>query len=114
MGKGVWILTLAAALCVGCKRQKPAATGQTATNTASVISGRVLFKGTPPPPRTLPVDPMCGKQHSVPPTESDFNVGPSNGLAEVLVYLKGLPPDANQGPPAETPLLDQKGCFYSP
>jgi len=114
MGKGVWILALAAALCMGCKRQKPAATGQTAANTASVISGRVLFKGTPPPPKTLPLDPMCGKAYSVPPTESDFNVGPSNGLAEVLVYLKGLPADADQAPPSETPLLDQKGCVYSP
>jgi len=114
MGKGVWILAFAAALGVGCKRQKPAATGQTAANAASVISGRVLFKGTPPPPRTLPLDPMCGKLHPAPTTESDFNVGASNGLAEVLVYLKGLPADANQAPPTETPLLDQKGCVYTP
>jgi hypothetical protein len=114
MGKGVLILTLATALFVGCKRQKPAPTAQTASNTASVISGRVLFKGTAPPPRTLPVDPLCGKQHSVPPTESDFNVGPSNGLAEVLVYLKGLPAEPNQQPSPETPVLDQKGCVYAP
>jgi hypothetical protein len=57
---------------------------------------------------------MCGKLHSLPPTQADYNVGASNGLAEVLVYLDGLPESALTTPQSETPVLDQKGCVYAP
>jgi hypothetical protein len=105
---------LIAILCLlGCKKEdqpKPAAH----TGEGGLTSGRVVFKGTPPPPRPLALDATCGKLHSVPPTESDFQVGESNGLAEVLVYLEDLPANADVTPPTEIPVLDQKGCIYSP
>jgi hypothetical protein len=106
-------MALIAVLCLpGCKKQeqeKPAsASGE------ALISGRVVFKGTAPPPRPLALDATCGKLHSLPPAESDFQIGPSNGLAEVLVYLEGLPGNTDTTPPAEIPVLDQKGCLYTP
>jgi hypothetical protein len=99
---------------LGCKKQEQSKPAPANTGEGGLISGRILFQGTAPPPRALAVDATCGKLYSVPPTEADFQVGASNGLAEVLVYLEGLPENADMTPPAETPVLDQKGCVYDP
>src|SRR5688500_7554490 len=117
MEKGAWVAMVAASVFVaGCKKQPPGPIGETArnTNAQSLISGRVVFKGTAPPPKTLALDALCGKLHSVPPTESDFQIGASNGLSEVVVYLKGVPAGDSQTAPTNTPVLDQKGCVYVP
>src|SRR5687767_14723012 len=118
MGKGVWILMLAAALCVGCKRETPqsgATTNATALSSAdAVISGRVVFKGNAPFPGPLPLDAVCGKLHTTPPTQRDYRVGESNGLADVFVYLKDVPAGVGATPEGEPPMLDQQGCVYTP
>jgi hypothetical protein len=105
---------IAASCLLGCKKQEPSKPAPANNGEGALISGRVIFKGIVPPPRTLAIDATCGKLHSLPPTESDFQVGASNGLAEVLVYIEGLPENADLSPPAEIPVLDQKGCVYAP
>lgn len=109
-------MTAASLLVAGCKEQKRDAPAKTITDSgsATVISGRVVFQGTPPPAKTLALDAMCGKLHSMPITESDFHIGMSNGLAEAIVYLTGVPAGESQMPSADMPVLDQKGCVYAP
>ncbi|MCC6234785.1 MAG: hypothetical protein IT580_19235 [Verrucomicrobiales bacterium] len=84
-----------------------------ATAQAGDITGKVTLKGTPPAEKALPLDPACGKLWpNEKPKTRFFVTGADNGLAEVLVYLKGgdLKPDAA----AKPALLDQKGCEYVP
>jgi hypothetical protein len=108
-------IALMAAFCSwSCKKQERPQPSAANPNEGALISGRVIFKGAAPPPRTLALDATCGKLHSVPPTESDFQLGASNGLAEVLVYLEGLPDGTGLAVAGEIPVLDQKGCVYSP
>lgn len=117
---------MAGVLLAGCQKQTP---GTSSTNTVagatnaasaisgaggSLISGRVIFNGTLPEPRTLALDALCGKLVSNPVTESDYIVGESNGLEEVFVYLKDLPQGRGTTPAGETPVLDQQGCIYTP
>jgi hypothetical protein len=121
MGKSFWVLAVLGFACfiTGCKKQESAPAGSTNSPATSadgvtLVSGRILFKGTPPAPKPVPLDSLCGKLHTVPPTELDYQVGPSGGLGEVLVYLKGLPEAADMTPTSENPMLDQEGCIYKP
>lgn len=122
MGKALTLLVLACAL-TACKKQEPSSSAVQATKTngvvaapaaETIVSGRVIFNGTAPPPRELALDASCGKLHSTPPAESDYLLGESNGLAEVLVYVKELPAGVDAAAPTNTPVLDQKGCIYIP
>ncbi|MGH8525320.1 MAG: carboxypeptidase regulatory-like domain-containing protein [Gammaproteobacteria bacterium] len=60
------------------------------------------------------MDPMCGKLHTNVPTEADYRVGEANGLADVFVYVQGVPEGIGATPEGEAPLLDQQGCLYTP
>jgi plastocyanin len=82
----------------------------------SSITGTVKLNGTPP--RQRPIDmskePSCAAIHANKPvTTENVVVGPSGGLANVVVYISqgwsGPPVVATQ--PAE---VDQKGCQYIP
>jgi hypothetical protein len=79
-----------------------------------VITGAVLFEGTPPAPRPLRMDsdPKCTPEPGA--TLETLLVGTGNGLKNVFVYVKdGL--GARIYPiPSEPVLLDQKGCRYVP
>jgi hypothetical protein len=121
MGKWFWLLALGA--LTACKKQEPASSAASGDGTKAVaaapatdaiVSGRVLFSGTAPPPRSLALDPTCGKLHTNAPPESDYRIGVSNGLADVLVYVKDVPAGAEAAPSGEPPVLDQKGCIYTP
>lgn len=107
------------ALVSGCKRETPqadtmATNAVTASDAGALVSGRVLFKGTPPPARTLAMDATCGKLHTNPVTELDFKVGGGGGLADVFVYLQGVPEGVGTVVEDEPPMLDQQGCLYTP
>lgn len=114
-------------LIFGCKREtpSPAATTNIATAPASAsatpppfydqrVSGHVIFEGTVAPPRNLAMDVFCGKLHTNVVTEADYRVGEANGLADVFVYLQGVPEGVGATPDGEAPLLDQQGCLYTP
>jgi len=84
----------------------------TRSSTPDQIKGKVLFEGTPPPPRTIAMDPVCGKLHPASVIFPDYAIGQGNGLANVFVHLKDVP--GSFPPPTEEPLLDQEGCLYKP
>jgi hypothetical protein len=111
------VLGLSVLIC-GCKPATPQATA--GTNTAAApsneqrVSGRVILQGTPPAPRAVALDATCGKLHTNAPTEADYRVGERNGLADVFVFLQGVPEGVGATPEGEAPLLDQQGCLYTP
>lgn len=85
-------------------------------SSAADITGTVKLSGTPPSEREitpLENDPVCGKMHEGKVTTQFYVVGADQGLADVVVMLKGVPAkmaDAST-PPA---VMDQKGCLYEP
>jgi plastocyanin len=84
--------------------------------TAGVISGRVLFKGSPPamPMIDMSSNPQCEREHHVPQKAETVIVNPDGTLRNVFVWIKqGLAP-ARWPVPAEAARLDQNGCVYRP
>lgn len=80
---------------------------------AADITGKISLKGTPPPEKTLPLDPACGKLWpNEKPKTRFYAVGADAGLADVFVYLKKF--DGKVEPATKPVLLDQKGCEYVP
>jgi hypothetical protein len=75
-----------------------------------VIRGRVMLDGTPPVMATISNE-ICHDK-ATPLKEETVVVGNENGLANVFVYVQGLPRvDGSSVPPA---LLDQVNCRYVP
>ncbi len=77
---------------------------------AGSVSGKVTFKGTPPPPKKIPVgtDPqVCGSEQQ----SEDVVVGAGNGLRYAVVHLVGV-----KGAAAELKAapVEQKGCKFTP
>jgi plastocyanin len=92
-----------------------AAVATLATTKAGDISGTVTLKGTPPAEKEitpLKDDPNCGKLHTTVPKTRFYVVGANNGLADVVVMLKGA--KGGSGASAAPLVLDQKGCEYAP
>lgn len=88
--------------------------GSLQMGTAADISGKITLKGTPPPEKEIPLDPMCGALRPNEKLKTRFYmVGEGGGLADVFVYLKSgvASKPAPAGPP---PVLDQVGCEYVP
>lgn len=87
------------------------AVGETGTAT---VSGSITLEGAPPPAETIRMnsDPVCLKAATD--TETDYYaVGDGGGLGNVFVYVKeGL--SGSYPTPAETVVLDQQGCRYTP
>lgn len=85
--------------------------------TAGDITGTITLKGTPPAERELsPIrdNPDCSAMYPAALPKTKFYVVGSGGeLADVIVYLKGVP-SASTGASAAPVVLDQKGCLYSP
>ncbi len=112
-------LCLTAVLClmVGCSKEEPiqaVPTPPAQAGESPVVTGKVVLKGDPPPPRVLQMDATCGKLHAGPVTTRDYEVGEGGGLANVFVSIKGGLEGLQVEPPAATPLLDQEGCIYKP
>jgi plastocyanin len=84
---------------------------------AGDITGVVTLKGTPPPEKEItPIrdNPDCSAMYpgALPKTKF-YVVGSGGELADVVVYLKGVP-SASTGASAPPVVLDQKGCLYVP
>jgi len=82
------------------------------------ITGRVRFQGKKWEPRLLDLttqDGFCIQAHGDSGLYSeDFLVGPEDGLANVIVYVKQGVSGGRWDPPAEPLVLDQVGCQYVP
>jgi len=84
---------------------------------AGDITGTITLKGTPPAEKELsPIkdDPNCSAMYpgALPKTKF-YVVGSGGELADVIVYLKGVP-SASTGASAAPVVMDQKGCLYTP
>jgi plastocyanin len=84
---------------------------------AGDITGTITLKGAPPAERELaPIrdNPDCSAMYpgALPKTRF-YVVGAGGELADVVVYLKGVP-SASTGAGAPPVVLDQKGCLYTP
>ncbi|MGA2243496.1 MAG: DUF2012 domain-containing protein [Verrucomicrobiota bacterium] len=84
---------------------------------AGDITGTITLKGAPPAERELtPIrdNPDCSAMYpgALPKTKF-YVVGSGGELADVVVYLKGVP-SASTGASAPPVVLDQKGCLYAP
>ena len=93
-----------------------AALGTVGSLSAADITGKITFKGTRPPEKTIDMasDPKCGALHSKPITTRHYVVDKDGGLANVFVYLKTGLEGKTFPVPAEAGLLDQIGCEYTP
>jgi plastocyanin len=83
---------------------------------AGNITGTVTLSGTPPPEKDitpLKEDMTCGKLVEGTPKTRFFVVGPNNGLADVVVMLKGIS-GKSTGASAPPLVLDQRTCQYVP
>ena len=84
---------------------------------AGDITGTITLKGTPPAEREIsPIrdNPDCSAMYTgALPTTKFYVVGSGGELADVIVYLKGVP-SASTGASAAPVVVDQKGCLYSP
>jgi plastocyanin len=85
--------------------------------TASTVTGRAVFTGTPPPAEALRMgtDAAC-LQSAGSNTRSDAVLIGSNGaLQNVFVYVKdGLDPAYSFALPTAPVVMDQRGCRYAP
>ena len=86
--------------------------------TAGDVSGSVLFEGTPPAPQIVDMasEPDCAAAYDpdAPPTRDLVDVDDAGGLRNVFVYVK----DGLEGMafprPADSPVMDQVACRYTP
>lgn len=79
------------------------------------VDGAVRFEGTPPEPEPIDMsaDAYCEEANAEPSMKRPVVVGPDDGLANVIVFVKeGAPTES--GPPEKEVLLDQSGCRYEP
>jgi plastocyanin len=113
-------LVLALALVIGCERAPSAPdVARTPTPldpaTTGTIEGRVLFEGTPPPPRSIAVnsDPTCAAAHPNGFTVEDVRVSDGR-LADVFVYVAAGLEDRVFAVPDTPVVIDQRGCWYEP
>jgi len=95
-----WVISLATLLILGNVMAE-----------AGTISGTVVFKGTPPPPRKVSVstDPeICGSEQQA----EDLVVGANKGIKYAVVRVMGA--DGAPLEAAQVVPLDQKGCKFNP
>jgi hypothetical protein len=77
------------------------------------LVGRITLKGEAPPAATITLDKPCATAAGTNSVQiPDYAVGASNGLAEVVVYIKETPPGF--AAKTEPVVIDQKGCLYVP
>jgi plastocyanin len=78
---------------------------------AGTVSGKIVFKGTPPPSRALPITTdtqVCGSEAQA----EDLVVGADKGIRYAVVRLVGA---AGAVAEAAAPMeLNQKGCKFAP
>ncbi len=84
--------------------------------TAATVSGKVVFKGTPPRRNRIRMDaePNCVALHKEPVYAEEVVVNDNSTLRYVFVYVKEGLGDRSFPTPAQPAVLDQKGCVYMP
>ena len=82
---------------------------------AATVAGAIKLEGAAPkmPNLQMGADPYCQSQHPAPVADEEVVVGPAGELANVFVYIKNAPA-GNYTAPAQSLMLDQKGCKYTP
>jgi plastocyanin len=81
------------------------------------LSGRVTFTGTVPAPEPIDMssEQFCQEaQRGAAAVRQRVRVGTQNGLADVIVRVKGVAASASKPAPTEPVVLDQKACAYHP
>jgi hypothetical protein len=83
---------------------------------AAVITGRILYEGTPPKPKVinLGAEKVCSNMHhGSPPVYENLVVSPDGAVKWALVGLRGNVP-GSYPPPKEPIVVDQVGCVFAP
>jgi len=120
MNPKLWsaILILATALC-GCSHSATESSAPAATvdpSTAGSITGTVTLDGAPPAAKPIDMSaaPACVQANPQPVFPQTFVTGGQGALANVVVYVKDGLGNYRYDVPAETAVLQQKNCMYSP
>jgi plastocyanin len=105
-------LALGAGAARVAKANSPAAARAAAQN-AGVVSGKIMFEGTPPrrAPLDMSADAVCAGKNSEPVLAPDGEVNSNGTLPNVFLYIENVPGNFSPPQPAE---LDQVGCMYKP
>ena len=84
--------------------------------TAGTISGKVVFKGTPPamPAIDMSSNPQCERSHKTAAKAETVLVNPDGSLRNVFIWIKSGLPAGKWAVPTTTVRFDQDGCVYSP
>jgi hypothetical protein len=86
-----------------------------AKSPVTLVQGRVILDGTPPPENVIVMDQTCGKIHGgTTNTTHLYAVAKDGGLADVFVYISGGLHGKKFRPPQAPVVLNQSGCFYEP
>jgi plastocyanin len=131
--KKIWIgVGLAAALtlagCGGGEKTEAPKTDASATpaggaaampdmDNGATITGKVIFSGTKPTPKTLDMSavPACMNAHKTPAKSEEVVVNDNGSLKNAFVWVKsGLPADKTWQFPTTPVALTQEGCMYTP
>jgi hypothetical protein len=86
-------------------------------STGATLSGRVVYKGKPPAPRTINMskDAKCVELHgSKPLQDQDLIVAADGGIQNAFVRVQRGAPKRDYPMPKEPAVLDQSGCMFHP
>lgn len=81
-----------------------------------VLSGRILFQGTLPPPRRIQVNKDVNECHHAEGEVQDVVVSEDKGLAGVVLEIQGIKDrgDRSWQQPDQGYVIRQKGCWFQP
>ncbi|MFQ5667302.1 MAG: hypothetical protein ACE5I7_12840 [Candidatus Binatia bacterium] len=85
-----------------------------AVEASGVITGSVRFRGTPPPPKKMPIDKdndVCGTGFR---KLVEVDVAPDKSLRNVVVCVQGTKAASHSQKPQGRFKLDQRGCKFIP
>src|SRR5687767_8578119 len=102
-------MAMAGAVAIGFSITPPA------PGTRATVSGRVTFNGSEPAAEQVDMssEAFCRDAQGKIVARRRVKVGTQNGLADVVVHVKGVAA-AGGPPPTEPVMLDQKNCLYDP
>ena len=82
---------------------------------AGSVTGTVKFDGQAPTFKEIKMDadPICSAQHKDPVFPQTLALGEGNTMGNVFVFIKNAP-KGDYKAPADTVVVDQKGCNYTP
>jgi len=80
----------------------------------ATLTGKIIFEGTAPAPKKIQMsaDPNC--QKSNPNAVDQAVVVSDGGLENVIIHISSGLEGKSFPTPSESPVLDQKGCTYTP